>query len=84
MIDFKEWWNKQEIFCGEGGMEAAEEAFDYLSEKVDMLHNEAKRSKRLVEVLKTVCDSEGYYGLSENCSELIDTLKNAIDDIDNM
>ena len=29
MKDFKQWWNDQEIFCGEGGMEAAEQAYDY-------------------------------------------------------
>ena len=27
MKDFKQWWNEQDIFCGEGGMEAAEEAW---------------------------------------------------------
>jgi len=28
MRDFKQWWSEQEIFCGDGGMEAAEQAFN--------------------------------------------------------
>jgi len=28
MADFDTWWNKAEIFCGDGGMEAAEQAWD--------------------------------------------------------
>ena len=27
-MDFKDWWNKQHIFCGAGGMDAAEEAWN--------------------------------------------------------
>lgn len=26
--DFKDWWSKKNIFCGDGGMDAAEEAFN--------------------------------------------------------
>jgi hypothetical protein len=37
MSDFKEWWNKAEIFCGEGGMEAAEAAWDYQQEKIESM-----------------------------------------------
>lgn len=28
MKDFEQWWSEAEIFCGEGGMEAAEEAWN--------------------------------------------------------
>lgn len=28
MKDFKTWWAEAEIFCGDGGMEAAEQAYD--------------------------------------------------------
>jgi hypothetical protein len=32
VIKFKDWWNQQDIFCGEGGMEAAEHAFQAATE----------------------------------------------------
>lgn len=28
MKDFEQWWRDAEIFCGEGGMEAAEDAWN--------------------------------------------------------
>lgn len=28
MKDFEQWWREAEIFCGEGGMEAAEDAWN--------------------------------------------------------
>jgi hypothetical protein len=32
MIKFKDWWCQQDIFCGEGGMEAAYIAFESATE----------------------------------------------------
>lgn len=28
-MNFKQWWNEQEIMCGEGGMDAAESAWNH-------------------------------------------------------
>ena len=43
MKDFEQWWNEQEIFCGEGGMEAAEQAYDAAIEMT------AKRCKEIAQ-----------------------------------
>ena len=43
MKDFEQWWSEQEIFCGEGGMEAAEQAFDSVIEMT------AKRCKEIAQ-----------------------------------
>lgn len=40
MKEFKEWWDEQEIFCGEGGMEAAELAWNEANRlTVDYVHD---------------------------------------------
>jgi hypothetical protein len=49
-IDFKKWWNESEIFCGEGGMEAAEQAWDY---KDDIL---AKVKDKMYEARRECAD----------------------------
>ena len=41
--DFKVWWGKEEIFCGEGGMEAAEAAWDHQQEIIDSLEAEVSK-----------------------------------------
>lgn len=43
MKEFKQWWKEQGIFCGEGGMEAAELAFDAATEMT------AKRCKEIAQ-----------------------------------
>jgi hypothetical protein len=43
MKEFNQWWEEQEIFCGDGGMEAAEQAFDAAIEMT------AKRCKEITQ-----------------------------------
>jgi|TARA_R110002050_G_scaffold106937_7_gene217132 hypothetical protein len=43
MKEFKQWWGEQDIFCGEGGMDAAEQAFDAAVELT------AKRCKEITQ-----------------------------------
>ncbi len=47
MQDFKDWWNAAEIFCGEGGMEAAEAAWDYQEEIIRATKAEVEALERM-------------------------------------
>lgn len=44
MDDFKEWWNKEEIFTGEGAMEAAEASWDCQQRKIDGLKQQLEHA----------------------------------------
>jgi len=39
MGDFKTWWAKEEIFCGEGGMDAAQQAWEARDEEIGEITN---------------------------------------------
>lgn len=46
MKDFKTWWGEQEIFAGEGAMEAAEQAWDAAQELTAKACADAIESER--------------------------------------
>lgn len=55
-MDFKRWWSEQEIFCGDGGMDAAELAWDYCHEEITRLRAELAevegQEEKLVEIIR--------------------------------
>lgn len=51
MKSFSEWWNESEIFCGEGGMDAAEQAWDEQQEYIDIVVNENRKMREALEVI---------------------------------
>lgn len=54
MKSFLEWWNESEFFCGVGGMDAAEKAWEEQQEYIDIVVNE---NRKMREVLETILDT---------------------------
>jgi len=66
-MDFKQWWGEQEIFGGEGSMDAAEAAWDYWEERFNKLVKAVNEEARL-----NICSAEDYMAMSRTESDYND------------